>query len=131
MQACEELGIQGDADWLGYADDLAIKSTDIAQVAYHQLQAACAFVGLHCNIDKTECMVVGVNKPAAQKANACKERIQVAFEDGKFEGWLIDWSGRGNVATKTELLELNIAKLQPRPSHLIIYDPDDNGHSDM
>ena len=34
-------------------------------------------------------------------------------------------------ATETELLELDIAKLQPSLSHLIIYDPDDNGHSDM
>jgi hypothetical protein len=29
------------------------------------------------------------------------------------------------------LLELDIAKLQPNPSHLIIYDPDDDGHSDI
>ena len=76
-------------------------------------------------------MAVGVIKPAAQKANACKERIQVAFENGKFEGWLVDWSGRGKVVPETELLELDIAKLQPNPSHLIIYDPDDNGHSDI
>ena len=133
MQACEELGIQANADWLGYADDLAIKSNEVdkAEAAFHQLQAACAFVGLHCNIDKTECMAVGVIKPAAQKANACKERIQVAFENGKFEGWLVDWSGRGKVVPETELLELDIAKLQPNPSHLIIYDPDDNGHSDI
>ena len=40
-------------------------------------------------------MAVGVIKPAAQQAKACKERIQVTFEDGKFVGWLIDWSGRG------------------------------------
>ena len=65
------------------------------------------------------------------QANACKERIQVAFDNGKFEGWLIDWSGRGEVATETELLELDMAKLQPSPSHLIIYDPDDDGHSDI
>ena len=31
----------------------------------------------------------------------------------------------------TQLLELDIAKLQPSPSHLIIYDPDDNGHSNI
>ena len=55
----------------------------------------------------------------------------MAFENGKFEGWLVDWSGRGNVASETELLELDIAGLQPIPSHLIIYDPDDNGHSDI
>ena len=47
------------------------------------------------------------------------------------EGWLRDWSGRGKVATETELLELDIPKLQASPSHLIIYGPDDNGHSDM
>ena len=132
MQACEELGIQGDANWLGYADDLAVKSEEVnkAETAFHQLQAACAFVGLHCNIEKTECMAVGVIKPAAQQAKACKERIQVTFEDGKFEGWLIDWSGRGKVASETEL-ELDIEGLQQTPSHLIIYDPDENGHSDI
>ena len=54
MEACEELGIK-DADWLGYADDLAIGSNGVenAEKAFHQLQAACAFVGLHCNVDKT------------------------------------------------------------------------------
>ena len=41
MQACEELGIQGDADWLGYA---AIKSTEVdkAEAAFHQLQPSTA-----------------------------------------------------------------------------------------
>ena len=29
MQACEELGIQANADWLGYADDLAIQSNEV------------------------------------------------------------------------------------------------------
>ena len=83
MQACEELGIQGDADWLGYADDLAIKSTEVDkdEATFHRPQAACAFVGLHCNIDKTECMAAGVIEPAAQEAKASKEGIQVAFEN--------------------------------------------------
>ena len=71
------------------------------------------------------------NSGAAQQAKACKERIQVSFEDGKFEGWLVDWSGRGKVASETELLELDIEGLQQTPSHLIIYDPDENGHSDI
>ena len=47
------------------------------------------------------------------------------------EGWLIDWPGRGKVASETELLELDIEGLQQTPSHLIIYDPDENGHSDI
>ena len=47
------------------------------------------------------------------------------------EGWLVDWSGRGKVASETELLELDIEGRQQTPSHLIIYDPDENGHSDI
>ena len=92
MQACEELGIDAEAAWLGYADDLAINSTEVdkAEAAFHQLQAACAFVGLHCNITKTECMALGVTKPTATKDTACKERIQVTFENGRMAGGL-DW----------------------------------------
>ena len=55
MEACNELGIAQDAEWSGYADDLAIRSKGVenAERAFHQLQAACAFVGLECNIGKT------------------------------------------------------------------------------
>ena len=135
MEACEELGIGADAGWLGYADDMAIGSTNVnaAEAAFHQLQAACAFVGLHCNVDKTECMAIGVIKPVltATKETARKERIQVTFEDGKFEGWLVDWIGRKKLVAETDLAKLNISRMQLEPSHLIIYDPDDQGHSDI
>ena len=133
MEACEELGIDADAAWLGYADDLAIKSTSAkaAEAAFHQLQAACAFVGLHCNIDKTECMARGIVKPTTSKEAACKERIQVTFDNGKCEGWLVDWIGRGKAVADTELAKLDVTRLQPEPSHLIIYDPDEQGQSEI
>ena len=56
MEACKELNIDAEAGWFGYADDLAVKSSEVApaEAAFHQLQAACAFVGLHCNIDKKQ-----------------------------------------------------------------------------
>ena len=54
--ACEELGITHEANWWGFADDLAIQSgtEKNAEKAFHQLQAACAFVGLHVNGKKCE-----------------------------------------------------------------------------
>jgi hypothetical protein len=132
MQACEELGIDAEAAWLGYADDLAISSTEVdkAEAAFHQLQAACAFVGLHCNITKTECMALGVTKSTATKETACKERIQVAFENGKFEGWLVDWTGRGKLVPAVEWTDLDLTNFHHEPSHLIVYDPDDQGNSE-
>jgi hypothetical protein len=133
MEACEELGIDADAAWLGYADDLGVKSTeaDKAEAAFHQLQAACAFVGLHCNLDKTECMARGVTKPIIPEEDARKERIQVAFEDGKFEGWLVDWKGRNKVMAEDELRKLDTTNLRPTPTHMIMYDPNEQGHADV
>ena len=129
-EACEELGLSEDSAWLGYADDLAIKSTDEskAEMVFHQLQAACAFVGLHCNTDKTECLAMGICKPEANVEQASKERIQVTFGNGKFEGWLVDWAARDAIMDKDTLKYMDFTHLQPAPSHLIIYDePDEKG----
>jgi hypothetical protein len=136
MEACEELGIEADAAWLGYADDLAVKSGSVetAEPVFHQLQAACAFVGLHCNTDKTECMAIGMCQKVTPKETACKERIAVTFQDGKFQGWLVDWAARERIVDKTklaELAELRKERLLPAPSHLIVYDPDHQGQSDI
>ena len=133
MESCEELGIDADATWLGYADDLAIKSsgTNAAQAAFHQLQATCAFVGLHCNIDKTECMARGISKPTTVLEDSCKERMQVTFDDGKFEGWLVDWAGRKHLAPVTDIDKLDITRLQPSPSHLILFDSSDPETADI
>ena len=130
MQACEALGIDEDADWLGYADDLAIKSTEVdkAEAVFHQLQAACAFVGLHCNIGKTECMARGIVQQTTPEPIACKERIQVAYSDGKFEGWLVDWIGRAKLVPDAEF---DLSNFPSGPTHLIIFDPDDHGDSDI
>ena len=132
MEACKELNIDAEAGWFGYADDLAVKSSEVApaEAAFHQLQAACAFVGLHCNIDKTECMALNVVKPSIPKHEARKERIQVTYADGKFEGWLIDWSGRAKMLDEKELIEMDTARLTPEPTHLIIFDKDEQGKSD-
>ena len=68
-----------DVDWLEYADDLVLtcSSEALAQQALHQLQAACAFVGLFINVGKTECMVVDVRPAEIPKSSAAKERVVV------------------------------------------------------
>jgi hypothetical protein len=88
--ACLELNI--DIEWLGYADDLVLISCSeiIAQQGLHQLQAACAFVGLFVNVSKTECMAVNVRQAEVPHVSAVKERVLVRWDDGKFAGWLVD-----------------------------------------
>ena len=132
MEACEQLGIEGDADWLGYADDLAVKSSNLknSEEVFHQLQAACAFVGLHCNTNKTECMAMGICKKEIPVENASKERIQVKFENGYCQGWLIDWEGRQKLLDEEELRDIESKSKLKTHSHVIIYDEDEQGHSD-
>ena len=50
--------------------------------------------------------------------------------DGKFEGWLLDWSGRAKMLDEKELIEMDTARLTPEPMHLIIFDKDEQGKSD-
>ena len=65
MAACEELCISDDCEWLGFADDLVIRSHDVrnAEEAFHQLQSSCAFIGLRINAPKTECIAMNVTSP--------------------------------------------------------------------
>lgn len=126
-KACTNLGMEADAVWLGYADDLAIRSGDVktAECVFHQLQAACAFVGLHCNTGKTECMARGICKPEITEEMACKERVLVSFSNGKFEGWIADWAARGQLADKKELKKIESSARERtdfKPSHIIVYD---------
>jgi hypothetical protein len=111
--------------WLGYADDLVlISSTEVlAQQALHQLQAACAFVGLFVNVSKTECMAVDAQSAEIPKTMAMKERILVRWDDGEYSGWLVDWSGRSSVMDDQKLTSIDLSKfLRSPPSHLLIYD---------
>lgn len=95
------------------------------------MQTACAFVGLHCNVDKTECMARGICKPKEAVPDihmATKERIAVKLDKSNTrEGWIVDWVAREKVVKEEELTLLE-AKCKPDfPSHLIIYDPKKEG----
>jgi hypothetical protein len=124
---CEELGLDRDAAWLGYADDLVIESSSVdgAEKVFLQLQAACAFVGLFANISKTECMAVGVCRPEVSAAKAQKERIEVSWGRKKRRGWLIDWVAREAIAGEAmDHISLN-AFPERKPSHFLMYDDGD------
>ena len=111
--------------WLGYADDLVlISATEVlAQQALHQLQAACAFVGLFVNVSKTECMAVDVQSAEIPKTMAMKERVSVRWDHAEYSGWLMDWSGRSSVMDDQKLTSLDLSKfVRTPPSHLLIYD---------
>ena len=69
-------------------------SEESAQQALHQLQAACAFVGLFINVSKTECMAVGLHQAEISSSEAVKERGRVRWNRAEYDGWLMDWSGR-------------------------------------
>ena len=55
----------------------------------------------------------------------------MTFENGKFEGWLVDWTGRGKLVPAVEWTDLDLTNFHQEPSHLIIYDADDQGHSEL
>jgi hypothetical protein len=78
MAACEELSISDDCEWLGFADDLVIRSHDVrnAEEAFHQLQSSCAFIGLHINAPKTECIAMNVTSPVVTEATAKKNEFK-------------------------------------------------------
>jgi len=125
FEACEELGISDDCQWLGFADDLVIRSHDArnAEEAFHQLQSSCAFIGLRINAPKTECIAINVTSPVVTEATAKKERIQVVWDDDSYEGWLIDWSAHPHFISQAtyDLLDFGQFNGSP-PTHLIIYD---------
>ena len=111
--------------WLGYADDLVLISTAevLAQQALHQLQAACAFVGLFVNVSKTECMAVDTRSEEIPKLKAMKERVLVRWDHAEYSGWLIDWSGRSSVMDSQKLTSLDLSKFgNSLPSHILVYD---------
>jgi hypothetical protein len=114
-------------EWLGYADDLVLisSSESAAQQALHQLQAACAFVGLFINISKTECMAVQTKPAEILISNATKERITVKWDHAWYEGWLVDWSGRSLVLDDQILTALDLSRFTCPPTHILMYDDGD------
>ncbi|CAD7959937.1 unnamed protein product, partial [Amoebophrya sp. A120] len=77
--------------WLGYVDDLVIKSNcrNEAEFALGELASACRFVGLDLNVKKTKLMAVNPEAESRKNPEAMMERCAL---DGA-EGWMIDWSG--------------------------------------
>ena len=114
-------------EWLGYADDLVLisSSESAAQQALHQLQAACAFVGLFINISKTECTAVQTKPAEILISNATKERITVKWDHAWYEGWLVDWSGRSLVLDDQILTALDLSRFTCPPTHILMYDDGD------
>ena len=64
-------------------------------------------------------------------SGCCKERIQVTFDDGKFEGWLVDWAARKHVASAEDIDKLDITRLHPSLTHLILFDSNDPETADI
>jgi hypothetical protein len=120
---CSQMAIG--VDWLGYADDLVLisSSEQSAQQALHQLQAACAFVGLFINVSKTECLAVNVRMKEVPQTAATKERILVRWDHAEYAGWLVDWIGRTAVLDDQSLSLLDMSRFaEIPPSHLLMYD---------
>jgi hypothetical protein len=130
-QACKDAGLNPDDCWLGYADDLAVHREGLSSVSEVQqmlleLQSACAFVGLHINAKKTEIMAANVAVKEVAVADATKERIVVTRDDGKHQGWAVEWAGRRHVVTEDEELALTTQGLGALlPTHVLVYDSGD------
>ena len=97
--------------WTAYADDIADKSTNELEAteALQQLEASSAFVGLRLNVTKTECMAKGIKKPRpkiekdkGKKTIVSKERVAVTYENGKAEGWMIEFKSAHLIGIHTE-----------------------------
>ncbi len=102
-------------DWYGYADDLPDFATDLneATTELHQLEAACAFVGLFINAEKTECITNGIKKPEVDINYRMRERIAIKVKDKWQQMWLVDWNEETD---KTE----NKLRLENFPSHKLV-----------
>ena len=95
-------------------------------MSFHQLQSSCAFIGPRINAPTPECIAMNVTSPVGTEATAKKERIQVVWDDGSYEGWLIDWSSHPHFISQTtyDLWDFSQFNGSP-PTHLIIYDDGD------
>ena len=73
-----------------------------------QLQAARAFVGLQMKVAKTKCMgVSGEQAAVVQRAEAQRERVIVQWDDGCYEGLVVDWEARSVVINEEQERCLN------------------------
>jgi exonuclease III len=119
--ACKELKLTEHSIWSGYADDLVLKSLkeEEAQKVLHQLQGACAFVGLYVNVKKTECMAIGVKTTEVTLEATIKERVEVVWKKKSRRGWIVDWNARLMGPYDTRIFDAD------GPSHIIRYDDGD------
>ena len=90
--------------------------------ALQELEAASAFIGLRLNVSKTEVMAKGIRKAILPTdAPATKERVTVKFDNGKFEGWMLEarhshhliggGSGLSRGGSRAENLENSITEI--------------------
>ena len=113
--------------WLGYADDLAIRSGSEkeANQDLRQLEAACRYVGLSLNAKKTKIMCFNTGAKTRKNEDAMAERVSIypAGQEGKAErAWIVDWDGVDLVPGFSESREERKANEGLRPTHLLIYD---------
>ncbi|CAD7946843.1 unnamed protein product [Amoebophrya sp. A120] len=82
--------------WIGYVDDIATKAgnEEQAREVLLQLTAACAFVGLRINSDKTECMTFNIEPKTRDNEEAREEEFLWCDETGQERGgWMVEWDG--------------------------------------
>ena len=77
-------------------------------------------------MNKTRSMgVSGEQAAVVQRAEAQRERVVVQWDDGRYEGWVVDWEARSVVIKVEQERCLNTDGLGAvRPTHLLLYDDD-------
>ncbi|CAD7970805.1 unnamed protein product [Amoebophrya sp. A120] len=113
--------------WLGFVDDLVVRSDTPAeaQATLLQLQAACRFVGLELNAKKTEAMTIGLQPSKKDNRDAKKERF-VTEEGTEYErgGWAVEWDGVDLVEEYAAAArsKKSIAPAMEKTTHLLVWD---------
>ena len=65
-------------------------------------------------------MGIGVRKEKVVEGNVMAG-LEVKWDDGKYEGWMTDWSGRRKVLTQEQEEEFDYTIIG-QPTHIIQYD---------
>eukprot|EP00392_Amoebophrya_sp_AT5.2_P019073 g19784.t1 len=119
----EEKSAEFGVTWLGFVDDLVVKSKDAAEAreALKELMAACRFVGLEVNVAKTELMTFGLCPKTCNNEDATRERFHQHGDESK-QGWMVEYDGahlREEWKESTKNLQW---KEESKPTHLLVWD---------
>ena len=119
------MGIGDRTRWLAFADDIVVtnrvkrEESSTAQEALRQLQAAAAFVGLQVNVDKTECLAMGVCGEIGKIGEGLEEDVVITMRGRLKLGTMVDWSEREKVAEANELEKMDLTRLGGPPTHVV------------